>query len=206
MSGRSHTAFRRFLPYTVVGILLVVIAFFLFRSPNDSRKALSEFTQAMLGAKSLGCAKISNGPLLLTDEQALAVMEQLVTPLYAGATLVELKAERRGPGHSSAQNQLRLKDGKLLFIAMNAFDLEGGGAFPLYMMLEKFWQAPVVAELGRYPQSESAFTKVYIEGWKSAAPKLREIGIAEVFGPQGKFMSPEQIIALLEAQSLESKN
>ena len=184
---------KRYLPYIVVGLVVLAAGWWIFRPKQDSVLALKQFAPAMFRSKGLGCARISNGTELLDKEQASAVMREIVRPMFAGIRLESVKAERRSEGHSSALITASSADGKPVYVALNAFDLEDGGAIPLFMMLQKCWQVPVIAKLGTYPKSESAFDVAYLEGIRSAGPKLERIGVREIFGPQGKFMTTKQI-------------
>jgi len=120
-------------------------------------------------------------------------MREIVRPLFPGATLVSVKVERGGSGNSMGLVTARSSDGKVFWIALNAFDLEEGGAVPLFMLLQKCWQAPVVARLGRYPRDEKEFDLAYYEGIREAAPSLDRLGMKEIFGPKGVFMSWREI-------------
>lgn len=194
----------RYLPYVVVGTLVLIIGWRLLTPKRDSELALRHFAKAMFGAEGLGCARLSNGTQLLSDRQSQHILDKIVRPMFTGLQLQAIETERRSDGHSSAKIQARGPDGRPFYLALNAFDLEDGGAVPLFMMLQKCWQAPVISKLGTYPANDAAFDQAYFEGIRRAGPELEAAGLGRIFGPQGKFMSPEDIQAYYEERIAQS--
>lgn len=184
---------RVLLPYIVIGLAVSLAGWWWLRPMRDSELALRQFAPAMFKPTGTGCAHIVNGTTLLSEEQSEQVLSEIVRPLFKDARLVSVLAERRSDGHSSAQIQAVSGDGRALFVALNAFDLEDGGAIPLYMLLQRCWQSPVIARLGQYPENDAEFDQAYKEGISSAGRKLRQIGIDKIYFLNGKFMTAQEI-------------
>lgn len=184
---------RRLLPFVVVGLVALGVGWWMLKPSPDSERALRDFAPAMFRSSSLGCAKIVNGTALLSADQAEGVMREVVRPMFVGVRLESVRTERQSEGHSSAQVIAKDADGTAYPFGLNAFELENGGAIPLFMLLLRCWQAPVLAKLTGPPKSEAAFDNAYLAGIRSAGPKLEKLGISEIFGPTGKYMTAKEI-------------
>lgn len=194
---------KRIKVWAVCLITAVVLLVILLRPKPDSERALYDLANAAFSGRSLGCAKIANGTQLLSGSQSRVVIDEIVRPILDGATLSSVKTERRGPGHSSAMMLGKSKDGKPVFLALNAFELEDGGGIPLIMLLLHSWQVPYLKEHGSYPTDPHAFDKVYVSGMRSAAPVLRKAGVSSIFGPEGRFVTIEELQEYFEKKLAE---